>query len=160
MNRTVKANKHRFTPSPFGLTATDIISKMVCFDFNCKYDIGNDQSDINKLFGLGFFPHHHSISGRIGWRWNIVTQKVELFGYVYNRGKRETKYLTSVRLGEKFRATITLEGIGYGFIIQRNGIPPVHEFVEGQTFFIGYKLGAYFGGNRKAPHKMNVWISD
>lgn len=160
MNRTVKAGKHRFSPSPFGLTATDIITKMVCFDFSCKYDLRSDDNfDLNKLFGVGFFPHHHRNSARIGWRWNIVTQKVELFGYVYNRGQRVAKYLTSVKLGEKFRASITLEGIGYGFIIQRHGLDAVHEFMKGKTYFIGYKLGAYFGGNKPAPHKMNIEIN-
>ena len=160
MNRHVDKGKHRFTPAPFGLTATDIISKAVCFDYSCKYDLkGDDQLDINKLFGVGFFPHHHRNSARFGWRWNIRTQKVELLGYVYNRGKRIVKPLGEAKLGEMVRLSITIEGTGYGFIIQRNNIPAVHEFIEGRTFFIGYKLGAYFGGNRPAPQKMNIWIS-
>ena len=155
----VKANKHRFTPISFGLTCSDIISKEVQFDYSCKYDIGEDQGDINKLFGVGFF-HHHSNSGRFGWRWNIVTQKVELFGYVYNRNRRISEYLCSVSLGEKVRLSILLEGTGYGFIVQRTNQQAVHKFIEGKTYFIGYKLGAYFGGNRRAPHDMKIWISN
>jgi hypothetical protein len=154
----VKANKHRFTPISFGLTCSDIISKEVQFDYSCKYDIGGDQYDINKLFGVGFF-HHHSNSGRFGWRWNIVTQKVELFAYVYHKNRRISEYLCSISLGEKVRLSILLEGTGYGFVVQRMNQQAVHKFIEGKTYFIGYKLGAYFGGNRRAPHDMKIFIN-
>lgn len=160
MIRTVQQGRHRFSPAPVGLTCTDIISRMVQFDYDCRYDLKSlDQLDINKLFGVGFFPNHHRNSARVGWRYNRETERIDLFTYVYHNGRRLYEYLCDVKLGETFRATITLEGKGYGFIIQRENKTAVHRFVRGNPSFIGYKLGAWFGGNRPAPHKMHIWIS-
>jgi hypothetical protein len=160
MMHQVKANRHRFKPITFGLSMSDVISAQVCFDFNCKYDLkGDDQQDINKLFGVGFFPHHHRNSARFGWRWSIVKQKIELFAYVYNRGVRQVEYLDDVRLGDTVTLTITKWSNRFGFIVEHPIRFQTMKFLNGNPSFIGYKLGPYFGGNRPAPHKMRLWIS-
>ena len=58
---TIKAGKHRAWPFRFGLYW---FKKKICFrvsfDQSCKYQLADDdQLDINKLFGVGYFPNHH-----------------------------------------------------------------------------------------------------
>ena len=45
--------------------------KMSCevsFTESCRYNVGKDQSDINKLFGFSVGMHHKN-SVRVGWRY-------------------------------------------------------------------------------------------
>ena len=57
---------------------------------SCRYNIGEDQSDINKLFGLSF-GFHHNQSERIGWRYDRITDKIELLLYTYHIPKKGEK---------------------------------------------------------------------
>ena len=135
----------------------------VMFDRTSQYYHGNiDQYDINKLFGLSF-GHHHKNSVRFGWRsLGNLTSSIEILAYCYVDGKRMTDdesaifvamvdanefYTYRINVCEKdFTLTIFNKGQVSGKVeITHRGIP-----------FWGYHLYPYFGGNRKAPHDINI----
>lgn len=133
------------------------------FNGNCKYDIGNpDQSDINKLIGLSF-GYHHTNSIRIGWRYNIATDKIELLPYIYLNGKRlhedKCPVILSISTEQTVYGMISHEDNHYKIILytQDAGLTE-YKINTGNTFIpkIGYLLFPYFGGNVKAPHEMSI----
>lgn len=157
----VRKNRHRFHPISLGFSFSNEISKQVIFDESCKYDLGNvNQYDINKLFGVGFLPHHHYNSVRWGWRWSNVKQKVELFGYVYSQGKRSERFIGDVRIYESVQLSIVITGDGYLFVLKAGQEKTSIIFMEGSSTIVGYKLGAYFGGDEKAPHDMKILMNN
>lgn len=132
------------------------------FDPNCKYEIGEDQSDVNKLFGFSL-GYHHRNSVRIGWRYR--DGNLEICYYAYQNGKRlPTKVIEKIELKENpvtvdidlsfdreldeisiiVQTDISCKCINYEYSFQNN--KPVWS----------YGLGLYFGGNKTAPHTMKV----
>jgi len=132
----------------------------VKFFYNCKYDLDNiDQLDINKLAGYSYGLHHIN-SARIGWRYDIAKDKIELFGYVYNQGKRTTKHILFVDINKLHNCQIKTEKDHYLFNV--NNDTQNHTIIIPRTnklMWFGYKLFPYFGGNRKAPHQMYIMLS-
>jgi hypothetical protein len=158
---SVKKGKHRFFPNKWALWVfPKKLSTQVIFDFDCRYNIGGNQTDINKLFGVGWFPHHHRNSARWGWRWCPEKEKIELFAYIYSNKKRISEYIDDVSLGNSITLTINIYKNRYAFIIEKKNRAPVAKMIDGITSFIGYRLGAYFGGNVPAPHGMTILISN
>ena len=54
--------------------------KMSCevvFTESCRYNVGKDQSDINKLFGFSIGMHHKN-SVRVGWRYVPSADLIEI----------------------------------------------------------------------------------
>jgi hypothetical protein len=146
-----------------------IMTYNVKFTDESKYDVGEDQSDINKLFGVSY-GHHHNQSDRIGWRYNKKTDLIDLFLYSYENSKRIKTYLTSVTVGYYDTYIINLdvmENNGY-----RNTNVSIYKTLYGMTAKIfslsymykhthtkyGYSLGLYFGGNQKAPKTIKMDI--
>lgn len=161
---TIKKGRHRATPLRFGIYWNkEDISRQVMFDHSAKYDIGPDQTDINKLFGIGFFPGHHKNSARFGWVYNPDKKKVELHGYWYDKGQRKIEYLCDVNFYTSYILTID---ITYNYprirftVVQKDAnYEKVSKIVEVSRLpRLSYYLGLYFGGNRTAPHDINVTI--
>lgn len=175
-----KPNGEIFPALRLGYT---IERRRVWFDTNCRYDIGSDQTDINKVFGVAYVSWtaigfmlksywraivkrssaeikklHHYNSIRFGWYYNPLIDKIEIYTYGYHNGERFFDRITSV----SFYKTVDM-------IIEANG--DVHTlniynysgFLKGyavtvRSSFIAYSLGLYFGGNRPAPHDMQIVI--
>jgi hypothetical protein len=143
------------THAPFRLPCPLINPKLlayrVAFTESCRYDIGRDQGDINKLFGIGYFPHYHDNSVRIGWNYDIVSGKINLFAYWYAEGVRGWHYLRSVNIGEVNYFSIQVREQDH--IIDVAGRKYSVDVV-GRS--VGYLLRPYFGGNKTSPHTMII----
>ena len=116
-----------------------------------------NQSDWNKL--LGFTTNRiHKNSIRLGWSWNPATQRVRLGYYGYLDGARVMPQLTSVALGEWADVTIRFDDGGMSLSVNgvehsERGSLGIASWVPVSTWFL---RTAYFGGDEKAPHTMDL----
>ena len=116
--------------------------------------LGLDSLDWNKLYGFRAIKVHDN-SYRIGFRLN--GSMWEFCAYSYVDGKRqEFEYLGSCEINGKPQFIIDLsdnscyyEMVGVSSVIT-NGNKPKHLF----------KSFPYFGGNRKAPNSIDIWIKE
>ena len=60
----------------FGLTQKNRISGKIKFLGDVSYRMPL-QKDTNKIIGLADNWHHHKDSCRLGWRWNLIEEKIE-----------------------------------------------------------------------------------
>lgn len=162
MKKTIKTGKHRGWPPSFGFYINKkIMTKEVIFHENCKYDLRDlDQYDINKLFGIGYFWSHHKDSARFGWSFDIESKKMMLHAYCYVDGERVVKDLIRVPLEEKIRCSIRVEKGNYVFTVSTKEVNFTDKIPFNHSKTFAYPLGLYFGGNKKAPHKMDITINN
>jgi hypothetical protein len=154
-------NTHRALPFPIGLHfGKNYADRLVKFSTSCAYNLGGtDQYDINKLYGVGYFPGHHTNSARYGWRYDDYTGRIELYAYCYINGKRLARGLCRMRLNKWYRLFIYISSTHYYFSVVDNANQETiaeTRIEKGHNNKISYSLGAYFGGNRKAPHTMKI----
>ena len=115
-----------------------------------------NQADINKLYGASDCgTNHHANSARFGWRW--YNGRLEIHAYTYLNGKRNTAYITSVKLGEPSAYELALEDNQYRFIVNGESIV-LPRACTGITE--GYQLYPYFGGDELAPHDITIRIKE
>jgi len=137
------------------------ISYSVKFSSSCEYDLRHsDQDDTNKLFGIGYFPHHRLESARIGWRFDAVRNKMVLSAYAYVDGIRYIEDIQDVFIDTYYVASIVVKKNKYEFRISR---PDIHidqiVYIPKQhSIKLAYPLGLYFGGNQLAPHEMAIQL--
>lgn len=160
----IKKGSHRAFPPSLWLyhNKTEFIWK-VKFNSSAVYDIGDDQLDINKLCGIGYFPSHHTDSARFGWRYR--DNKIELLTYCYDKGKNinlnsNEKLVAKINLNVEYTLKLNIISDTYYFEvwddIQKIGYAEVPKTHIKKW---GYKLGLFFGGNQPAPHDITVSIS-
>ena len=152
----IKKGAHAPMRIPRLLIGPSMIGYRVTFTESCRYDIGPEQADVNKLFGVGYFPHHHKNSVRFGWRY--AHGLIEILSYWYLNGDRYWDVITSVEIGKPYVYKIHIlrdwhtltvsEGLN-DFKAKTLNVP-----VGGKNF--GYLLSTYFGGNLTAPHDINI----
>ena len=153
MIHTIHKGTHKPLRMPKLCTSKDIRFR-VRFNETARYDIGFlDQEDWNKLFGIGYFPHHQLDSVRVAWRYNIVTDKIELGAYWYNSGVRFDRYMTSIDIGEDVLIGLHRRSEGHHYIMM-GSICLKH--VQVSSDHIGFWLLPYFGGNQTAPHDIKI----
>ncbi len=128
----------------------------------------NDQKDINKLYGLGWGlrgPTYNSL--RVGWRFDPVTNLVELFTYVHDANRGFIYYaLGKVSLLEEFEIRIYIDKgsrHAVNVMLKRNDANKNtvnrHVFVE-RIPYLKYRLFPYFGGNQTAPENIKIFIKE
>lgn len=116
-----------------------------------------NQGDINKLYGFSDNnSDHQQFSARFGWRWS--DDSLQLFGYTYNNGIRESKKIGSVNIGDEIACSIKVTVNDYIFSL--NNIRVSMQRRSKTPYAIGYKLYPYFGGDEMAPHNINIWIKE
>ena len=172
MKKTILKNTHYAIGLPvfsaMGFLTTDsthTVTRRVKFDANCAYILHSmDQKDWNKIFGVKFGINGiHENSLRFGWRYNSATQKIELCTIIYKENSEpERKEIVDGELDLNQWATLKLTFtvkeacITYTFYLNksivRHGSMPLPEAL------MYWGSGFYFGGNRKAPHKMTANI--
>ncbi len=154
---TIPAGAHYSTHAFFKYVTADTLSFSFRFDDSAIYDIGVDQSDINKLFGFaeGAAQNIHEYSARFGWRW--VEEGIEILGYCYVDGERSHISLGEAVIGTSYSGTITSSFDRYTFTYRGN-TKTVMKSPEyyGEKKYISYP---YFGGNITAPHEVTVWVT-
>lgn len=159
----IPRGKHRARPLRFGFWFNrKSFSWTVKFTESCRYDLGNDdQFDTNKLIGIGYLPGHHKESARFGWRYWTERKEIELSAYCYVNGRREIKHIGFCKIGIRYHIELTTLEKWYQFFLFEQGAL-VHfgnaavQYYHNKKF--KYRLGVYFGGNRKAPHEMKIEI--
>ena len=164
---TIHHKKHR--PSffqallQFGLKIGDESQRKVCFYSSCKYDLNGieDDADVNKLFGFGFYPGHQKHSARFGWFYDNDAERIVLMAYCYVNGKRVSEYICEVQTNRIYYLKIITGANSYSFWVkdeQMDLLAVETIFHDGKRRWFGYNLGLFFGGNNKAPHKMKIKI--
>lgn len=157
----IKKGKHSSSPI-FPLLAIGKKKELkwiVKFDDSVSYMLPNDnQLDINKLCGIGWFPSHHQNSVRFGWRYNEGTAKVDIFAYVYVKGQRlssavDPKLIASLDRNKEYELKMTLTDKSY--VLEANG-KAVVILKDWRIQSFGYYLKPYFGGDEVAPHDIII----
>lgn len=160
-----KGSNYATLPIPIPTTKTG-------FGFRFKiegtfpYNIGEDQTDINKLFGLAESWDIHANTVMVGWRNLGKSEIIELFIYVHNRH-------SNPRMGAR---NIWFEKIGECLPNQwadcQMGIDKKRKqyyvVYQGKRFGIArtksrtgwwrYFVPSYWGGDTKAPHDYRVSV--
>lgn len=104
----------------------------VLFNDSCRY-YGTEQ--VNKLFGFGSMIVHNN-SHRIGWRFNLATDSIELFKYTYVNKKRTIEHLRFVEINKK----------------------EIIELKSDKAYYLGANYFPYFGGTVTATHDVVISI--
>lgn len=134
------------------------LSFLVRFDNTAIYNLNNNnQGDINKLYGFSDCGcKHHVNSARIGWNYDINTNLVRLYAYVYKDTKMSFKYITSVNMDQDYKCTIICDNSEYVFIVD-SVVIKMNRGCDNNSIF-RYYLYPYFGGDEVAPHDVKIKI--
>ena len=123
-----------------------------------------DQFDVNKLFGFSIGMHHNN-SFRFGWRPSKDLIKMEIVAYEYhNKVRVPTIPLYEIEIDKTYRFKMNYlsdkQQVLYTIIDKDKLNECLDKTLVTHTSNVdakkswGYKLGLYFGGNKKAPHDM------
>jgi hypothetical protein len=149
----IPTGKHAPFRLPRHIGSIQKIQYDVTFTDSCKYWVNSeDQADINKLFGIGFYPHHSYNSVRFGWNY-LSGEFIRIYAYWYFDKRRYQKYLGEVPIGKTYRYIISPYTKWHNLHVMGRGLSasvpvPMRRF--------GYHLGPYFGGNQVAPHDIEI----
>ena len=147
-----------------GIWSGKPIERKVTFTDSCRYNVGTEQQDWNKLFGMsfGFFPlfkqfQMHENSARFGWRYNPSTDKIEVAPYLYTNGKREYAEtlgieVFSCEIGKEYTMSITPFASFVLYSINSTKWA-LNQNIPSQK---GFTAPLYFGGTCPAPHIIEV----
>jgi hypothetical protein len=113
-----------------------------------------NQYDINKLWGFSEGFNNQYNSARIGWAYNDGA--LRLYGYVYAKGVRYSKEITSVSIGTEIPCSIKLNGSSY--LLTANGVTVSLPRGTTSTKASGLQQYPYFGGDEKAPQDIRIQI--
>jgi hypothetical protein len=154
---------HRGLPPQLGIYYNPLrIERRVSFDRSAKYDIGEDQDDVNKLFGIGYFPGHHIDSARFGWNYDLNTGRIRLYAYCYVNRERQIRELCSINIFKDVLLSLDIIDNNYSFTVfdSRNKwkVYGGCDVAFSHKKKLAYRLGVFFGGNRTAPHKIKINI--
>ncbi len=156
---TIREGNHYSTHDFFTYVDTDTMRFAFRFDESARYDIGSEQSDINKLFGFaeGSADHIHTYSGRFGWRWFNDSLEILAYAYTDGSGTRESVLLGTVEVGETAEGSIESKEDRYIFRYKGKE----EEILKSPAYHAKRKYLSYpyFGGNVPAPHDVTVWVT-
>ncbi len=161
----IKKGKHYPKGIHLGITFKKYIKFICSFDKSCLYDLGdNDNYDVNKLYGFSTTWFHQIQSGRVGWRC-IDGENIQIVTYSYNDGVRsldDIDVLGEVKPNENFICSITDDEDSYTYTFEKVDDPNSYVIAKDKKqkdwFIFHYLLYPYFGGNRTAPHDMEIYL--
>lgn len=159
---TIKKGQHSTTGLNFGLTFNTQVKFKCKFDKSCLYEFNDiDSYDINKLCGFSTTWFHHKQSGRIGWRC-INNEKFELVTYSYSNGFRDLKESNTLAIvypDQEFTVTVSDHETFYQYVFEMDNQRRIMNNRKKKDWFLfHYLLYPYFGGNKKAPHDMFIYL--
>lgn len=160
--RLIKKGAHRPLFRDIGLYLFKReISFEYIFEKSCAYLRGDeDQLDLNKLHGIGYFPSHHKNSARFAWRYAPEINLIQIFSYIYDRGVRKTEWICDIPIGKKIKASIFIHKDKYLFKVDKDGLSRrlwVNKYSDNK---IGYHLGIYVGGGDSSGGKDDTAMHD
>lgn len=127
-----------------------------CFpDSTFAYDIGEEQSDWNKLFGVvPFFNYIHNNSYRFVWRY--LNGELQIGYYSYVNSPYVIKGLMGViETGRVYDAKIIVTP---GRIIYSLNDETIELEQKAEVFTTWHIATPWFGGSEVAPHDVNISI--
>jgi hypothetical protein len=131
---------------------------------NCRYTLNKeDQYDWNKLFGLFIGINGiHKNSYRFVWRYNNVSDIIEIGIYTYLNSVRNYNTFCNVKINKLIDLEINLLKIENGMIVHFKSDckeERVEYIMKGKIKgCLVFNAGLYFGGNNTAPHTMSIKI--
>lgn len=144
------------------------------FDANCNYNIGVvNQPDWNKLMSISLATDSDQTSVRMGWRYNIVTQRMELglYGHINHFASedrcvnmpgscvgREFLFLTSIGLNTEHDLELVFSSGGIGVIVDDEGSFIKRQIILPATIDAKITRSAYFGGQSCPPKDMDIEV--
>lgn len=161
-NWTIKKGRHYSNFAlPKILISKSQLKECIEFTDSCRYNLNSeDQLDVNKLFGIGYFPAHRINSVRFGWRYDLDSKKMEILAYWYTDKTRHMESMFFVDIGVKYNYTINIDNNKHLLVISDSNseILASKEIIFPKRF-LGYYLKPFFGGNRPAPNSMTIKFS-
>lgn len=155
---TILKNTHFCLPPILKFSTKNNFKWSIKFNNTCLYNIGEDQTDINKLIGvrMNLFSNHKD-SFRFGWRYNNKTFLLEIFAYYYIDGKIDkinSPFLIAIPINKELNLELKF--------LQNN----VEFIANGKSYTIKYSgrnkikyfCSPYFGGNKKAQQNIQIEI--
>ena len=125
----------------------------VKFNNSCKYDIGIEQMDWNKLIGVSNTLNPREDSVRFVWRYVHPIDMFEIGVYVEKNKKWTVEHIAFIkkcaRLNMNFYKTLVEVFV--------NDKMKIVDFGKKRISFIS---NPYFGGNIPAPHSMTLKINN
>lgn len=159
--QTVKAGKHDFKPNSFCVGKNDTLRGTVMFWPSCRYELDmGDQADWNKVCGLSYdiFSNFRDTQ-MLGWRYNPETDKIELNHYCHIDRKRVMgPVLMSVNINQRVAFELSTDRENRTIRLDlsaQNKDSASSEYRYKSFGTLTRRLGAWFGGNRPAPHEMS-----
>jgi len=122
-----------------------------------------DQDDTNKLFGIGYFPHHRLESARIGWRFDVIKRTIILSAYAYVDGKRYIEeIMDNIVIDVEYIDVILVANNKYIFRVASpdDHVTRIVSIPKQHNIKFAYPLGLYFGGNSGCPHRMHITMKN
>lgn len=161
MTFRIPRGRHRARPWRLGFWFNrSSFAWTVKFDESCRYDLqSDDQFDTNKLIGIGYLPGHHKDSARFGWRYDTKTEQVEVLAYCYINGRREIQCICHCMIGQAYDIHLKVLSTCYYFAVHYKGDAMSIGLASvdyGHRKRFMYRLGVWFGGNKVAPHDMDI----
>lgn len=160
---TVREGQHAFTP-PVSLNigrGWKRIGWKCRLTESCVYDFGNaDQADWNKLAGVSFhLSTNHKNSIMFGWRWNPALQVFDLNSYAHIAGETfmggpavsvapDTPFFVWMEIDYAAAYVRLTFNVGDFTRVEFVNFPDIPRWNR--------EIGAWFGGNREAPHQMTI----
>jgi hypothetical protein len=130
----------------------------VIFDESAKYKTKDplNQYDVNKLWGISDCGKSHSENSiRFGWRW--LNDNLEILWYRRVDGVFDFEKITNVNINEINQMHLSISKNSYELRV--NGvIKTLDRPCNGD--FNRYLLYPYFGGDEKAPHRIEIKIKE
>lgn len=176
----IKRNTHAPFRLPQILIKPEALRYEVEFTESCRYRFGtDDDADVNKLFGIAFITWgsfwfviknlfkgklkalHHYNSIRWGWRYDALSGIIEILEYCYVNGQRDINHCFYIGFDEKYNMSIiqglTNENFKHFDFFSRRGLKTyLNDKFSFPNTWLCYELHPYFGGNRTAPHDMEI----
>lgn len=130
-------------------------SHYTTFDNSTLYvDDTVDKFDVNKLFGFSIGLHHYT-SYRFGW--NCIDNEIHIYAYSYVKGKRLIDEICVIDNNVEYKFIILIKNGRAVFTVISPELAikqAIHPAPSSRMF--GYSLWPYFGGNKVAPHDINI----
>ena len=133
------------------------------FDESCVYSFAdsNSKQDINKVFGYSFGSNHHHNSFRIGWR--CQDSLIEVLAYWYIKRENYNQHLFTVKPGKTFFINIKRGSLKMDieYLTEGRQLKSVEVLFNPLNVNLKswrYVNYPYFGGKRKPPHDMVIYL--
>jgi hypothetical protein len=138
------------------VTVNGAMNFMAKFDQSAIYTTIDplNQFDINKLWGFSEGFSNSFNSARVGWAYN--NGALRLYGYVYAKGVRHSREITTVAIGSDVSCSIRLNGSSYVFTV--NGVSVSLPRGTTTTRASGLQQYPYFGGDERAPQDIRIQV--